>query len=396
MASRLVEILASEKLVAPEVLEKQAQLAHDIALVERLLQAREINEEDVLFTLSRHLRIPAIPRERLLHLGVGSELRRRIPRSLARRFLLFPLDYNGAQKTLSVAMVDPSDDSARTILHRTTGAHEIRAYVAPFSAVLAAIDAAYGAGGSAVAASLPQSLTEDSEEQRDPAEITQVELIPGKVSVDPNMLREIAEISPDLVEESLRARSPRGRIEQFDESNAAIRAVGTGPSVSSSRARAHGEDSRATVIRAARPASVHDLTRKKEVEHTVVSPATAIFDLPGAAAGDPEPASGRDDVRDESFARHPVRTTEFERDQTVVPRSVTQTVIDDSADDVQLEARATPTLDHFAQQDTARQSLTEEDLVDDDELQMAAVMTAVGVLSAMMGDQIELTTTTSI
>ncbi|MCK5796115.1 MAG: hypothetical protein KAI47_02975, partial [Deltaproteobacteria bacterium] len=193
------------------------------SLAEAILKLEILDEEDLFFLLSRRLGISAVPEARLLHLTLSPDLRRRIPRSLARRGILVPFDIDKAGRRLSVAMLDPSDGETVSHLRHVSGVTDVHVYLARRSVILASIDVAYGVGPDVRDRVVVDDLAlTDPEPQGE----TQVELIPGKVSLDPELLREMAAISPRLVEESLHPKlSARGS----QESPHVIRPGGRGP-----------------------------------------------------------------------------------------------------------------------------------------------------------------------
>ncbi|MCC6749730.1 MAG: hypothetical protein IT371_18840 [Deltaproteobacteria bacterium] len=226
--TQLIDILRKEEAIPPLDLEhalQQHQKQGGGSLAEWLLRRGLVTEDDLFFLLSRRLGVPAIPEERLLHLTLSPDLRRRVPRALARELVLLPLDLDLAKGTLSVVMFDPSDQEGLKRLRAASRVVEVRTYLARRSVILDAIARAYGATEQ-VAGELAPVPRMDRDEDSDLLQIgdTQVSLIPGKVELDPSLAKEIAalpEPSPDTVSDDdsqdlpkttvQRLAAPRGR-----------------------------------------------------------------------------------------------------------------------------------------------------------------------------------------
>lgn len=112
-------------------------------LAELLVQEGMISEEDLFFLFSSELGVPVIPEERLKHLKLSSELRRKVPRELASERQLIPLDLDAKNGLLSVVMFDPSDSETLEILRERCGLTEIRCYLARRGAIRSAMAAVY-------------------------------------------------------------------------------------------------------------------------------------------------------------------------------------------------------------------------------------------------------------
>lgn len=182
---QLCEILTEHQTVSPQDLERvlRDHEGRDEPLAEHLVKAGLVDEEDLFFLLSRSLGLPAIPEDRLLHLSPSSELRRRVPRSLARASLLVPLDLDVQKAILSVAMFDPSDRVVLERLRKRSKVPEIRTYLARRSAILHALETVY--------------VGEDGDDWSDtePPELVPVKAVASseaKVELDPELAEEIA------------------------------------------------------------------------------------------------------------------------------------------------------------------------------------------------------------
>jgi hypothetical protein len=186
--SRLIEVLSEQGTLASSNLERALRLQQEEGgtLVDILIRERLMDEDDLFFLMSRGLGLPAIPEERLLHLTLSPEIRRRVPRALAEKCLLVPVDLDAAKGLLSVALFDPTADGALEELRRRARATEIRAYLARRSTVQAAIQRAY-----------PEEPTAGESEPlvEEPQGAPPALLDQPKVQIDPSLQVEIATIS---------------------------------------------------------------------------------------------------------------------------------------------------------------------------------------------------------
>jgi hypothetical protein len=189
--SQLVEILAEQAMLSSTDLERAAllQQEHGGSLAEILVREGLAEEDDLFFVMSRQLGVPAIPEERLHHLTLAPEIRRRVPRALARSAVLVPLDLEAGQGILSVALFDPSDPELLDQLRQTARVSHIRPYIARRKAILAAIKAVY---------------TEDDEVGPDPETLPILgpsETPPATPLPEPPTFESKVELDPALAEE---------------------------------------------------------------------------------------------------------------------------------------------------------------------------------------------------
>lgn len=198
--SQLIEILRKEGLISAPQLERvlTLQRTSGASLAGILVREGLIAEDDLFFLLSRHLGVPTIPAERLIHLTLPAELRRRVPRQLAQSCAVLPLDLDPVNRHLSIAMFDPTDTRTIEQLRQVADVDRVSAYLARRSVILETVQANYGKrteerdeartpdGGEAERAEPRIDPLEDAE--------TGVELIPGKVSVDASLAREISRL----------------------------------------------------------------------------------------------------------------------------------------------------------------------------------------------------------
>ena len=207
-ATDSLTLLLREQVICPADVEQASARRQDAVepAVSWLLANERVTEDDLYFWLSRFGAAPTVPEQRLLNLGLSAELRRRCPKWLAKRFLFIPLDFD-AMGVLSLAACDPTDKVLIDNVGRLVGAREVRRYLARRTSVLLAVESAYGPGpdvaDEALLGRLRQTITASADE---PISETQVELIPGKVSLDPSLFREMVQADPRLAQESLRTR----------------------------------------------------------------------------------------------------------------------------------------------------------------------------------------------
>jgi hypothetical protein len=195
---QLLEIVSEYEAASPGDLQRVIHLHEEQggSLAELLLQESLVDEEDLFFLMSRRLAVPAIPAERLRYLALSPEIRRRVPRSLARECVLVPLDLDVIHGRLSVAMFDPTDQSSLDKLRRVSRVAEIRAYLARRSAILAAVEAAYSDEDDALAEEAREDLpllgrSTSQVEANAPTQVDQENGLESKVEIDPSMEMEI-------------------------------------------------------------------------------------------------------------------------------------------------------------------------------------------------------------
>jgi hypothetical protein len=143
--NQLIDILSEYEAISPDELERVIQLYQKQggSFTALLLKESLISEDDLFFLMSRRLGIPAIPEERLLHLTLSPEIRRRVPKHLAQHCVLVPLDLDTSCGRLSVAMFDPTDEGVLEKIRGESRVAEIRAYLARRTAILEVIEAIY-------------------------------------------------------------------------------------------------------------------------------------------------------------------------------------------------------------------------------------------------------------
>jgi len=116
--SRLGELLVREQLISPDQLQKAQETAKKSGerLGNSLIKLGVVKEEDLTQFLSKQYGVPAI---KLSEFDIESDVIALIPKDVARKHRVIPI--NRADKTLIVAMSDPSDMLALDDLKFLTG-----------------------------------------------------------------------------------------------------------------------------------------------------------------------------------------------------------------------------------------------------------------------------------
>jgi type IV pilus assembly protein PilB len=116
--SRLGELLVREQIISPEQLQKAQETAKKAGerLGNSLIKLGVVKEEDLTQFLSKQYSVPAI---NLAEFDIENEIIALIPKDVARKHRVVPI--NRADKTLIVAMSDPSDMHALDDLKFLTG-----------------------------------------------------------------------------------------------------------------------------------------------------------------------------------------------------------------------------------------------------------------------------------
>lgn len=202
----LPEILKQQGMLAPRDLERavaqQQQTGESLAGL--LVRLGLVPEQKLQRVLSKHMGLRLASREQLFRAMVSADLRRRLPRERARAWVVLPLEWHEQDRRLSIVVCDPTDERNLEQVRRAVGVDRMVVSLAPRALILEAIDIIYtnmvgdaageigGAAGELVASRAIQapSLSGDAE-GLDEAD-TGVELIPGKVSVDPALIRELS------------------------------------------------------------------------------------------------------------------------------------------------------------------------------------------------------------
>lgn len=106
---------------------------------ESILQLGLMSEGELLKYIAGLFRTRFVGSEKLAKAGVDPSLLGKIPKRLAKRLTAFPILYDQRSRTLSVVAADVSDDDVRQQMQFTTGARDVKVYVAREAAIRALI-----------------------------------------------------------------------------------------------------------------------------------------------------------------------------------------------------------------------------------------------------------------
>ena len=137
----ILDRLVVEGRVAPERYDEviiHAQRTQSTA-EEAMIQLGLISEAELLKYIANLYQTRFVGSERLSKAGVDAHLIRKVPRKLAKRLTAFPILFDKRTRTLSVVAADVTDDDVRQQMLFTTGARDVKIYVAREAAIRAAI-----------------------------------------------------------------------------------------------------------------------------------------------------------------------------------------------------------------------------------------------------------------
>ncbi len=137
----ILDRLVVEGRVAPERYDEviiHAQRTQSTA-EEAMIQLGLISEAELLKYIANLYQTRFVGSERLSKAGVDAHLIRKVPRKLAKRLTAFPILFDERTRTLSVVAADVTDDDVRQQMLFTTGARDVKIYVAREAAIRAAI-----------------------------------------------------------------------------------------------------------------------------------------------------------------------------------------------------------------------------------------------------------------
>ena len=106
---------------------------------EAILQLGLMSEAELLKYIAGVYQTRFVGSDRLAKAGVDQALLKQVPRKLAKRLTAFPILYDNRSRMLSVVAADVTDDDVRQQMQFTTGARDVKVYVAREAAVRAAI-----------------------------------------------------------------------------------------------------------------------------------------------------------------------------------------------------------------------------------------------------------------
>ena len=184
MSQRLGDLLVKEKIISQDQLDKalrsQREFGPNVRLGSVLVKLGFVTDEEVTNFLSRQYGVPAI---NLQYFEIDASVVKLVPEETARRYQILPLSRVGA--ALTIAMVDPTNVFAMDDIKFMTG-FNIEPVVASESAILDAIDKAYGSGDGANVDELLAAMGDEAD----------VELQAEAQEIDLNELEKSADEAP--------------------------------------------------------------------------------------------------------------------------------------------------------------------------------------------------------
>jgi response regulator RpfG family c-di-GMP phosphodiesterase len=137
----ILDRLVAEGQVSPSLYDEvlmHAQRTQSTA-EESILQLGLMSEAELLKYIAGIYQTRFVGSDRLAKAGVDPALLKKVPRKLAKRLTAFPILYDNRSRTLSVVAADVTDDDVRQQMQFTTGARDVKVYVAREAAIRAAI-----------------------------------------------------------------------------------------------------------------------------------------------------------------------------------------------------------------------------------------------------------------
>ncbi|MGH9509350.1 MAG: type IV-A pilus assembly ATPase PilB [Terriglobales bacterium] len=161
MSQRLGDLLVKDKVITPEQLDQalktQKEGGGSVRLGSVLVKLGFLSDDDVTNFLSRQYGVPAI---NLSYFEIDQSVVKLIPQETAKRYQILPLSRVGA--SLTIAMVDPTNVFAMDDIKFMTG-FNIEPVVASETAILEAIEKAYGSSAEEDMEKVMQSVSEMGE-----------------------------------------------------------------------------------------------------------------------------------------------------------------------------------------------------------------------------------------
>ncbi len=139
-------VLLDQGLLSPEQLEKAMSAAASAQqrLEDVVMDLGMATEADMLKALAAHHRTRFVSAERLAKADITRATLELVPRQVAETFQIFPVMFDPAARALSVVTADPDDAEVIRQIQITSGAKDVKAFVARPAAVRAAIAKCYG------------------------------------------------------------------------------------------------------------------------------------------------------------------------------------------------------------------------------------------------------------
>ncbi len=146
--ANLLDIISDHECVSASMLERLVRLRRErrVPLAEVLRAEGLMSQDEVFSLMAERLRLVVVTAKQLAEVELSEELRRRVPRELARALVLLPLSLESEAGLLTVAMSDPTDGVALARLRDQSGAQRIHSRLARRSDILAAVERVYRSG----------------------------------------------------------------------------------------------------------------------------------------------------------------------------------------------------------------------------------------------------------
>jgi len=138
---KLGQLLVQEGLITQEDLNRALaeQKSSERKLGEILLELGLIDEVNLLRVLARQHRTQYLTTKKLSQLNVPEAILRLVPENICEKNQLFPIQYKSSDKTLVIAMSDPSNVEALDEVRFVSGISNVKPLVALSSAIESAI-----------------------------------------------------------------------------------------------------------------------------------------------------------------------------------------------------------------------------------------------------------------
>lgn len=137
---------------------KQSIVQTGQSLEDYLIKKKLLTNEQLIEARAKALEVPFI---KLTGRGISPEIINYVPEAVARRYTLFPFDFDPASNTLQVAMEDPFDLQIIEFLEQKTG-KRIKPYMSLPEDIVSAIDERYSQSlGADVTAALKETTTSE-------------------------------------------------------------------------------------------------------------------------------------------------------------------------------------------------------------------------------------------
>ena len=133
-------------LLKPEQFEKAmeaATTAHQ-RIEDTIIELGIASEQDVLKTLATHYKTRFVSTDKLSKADINRATLEMVPREVAETFQVYPVMFDPQSRALSLVTPEPDDTETLRQIQITSGAKEIRAFVARPAGVRAAIARSYG------------------------------------------------------------------------------------------------------------------------------------------------------------------------------------------------------------------------------------------------------------